>query len=378
MFQVGAEYRARVLRINPLDLSGLQAANLGWGEQRLRLDITMARRGVAALFLQMDLLDGVLFGDNGSFGRPPTISSGLGVSSKQANRAGWRIGLIPGGDPFDVRSYVPELREIEPLRINYAYGEVLLPFGFLRFGRQPIGDIGNISINDGRSGRNRWGVSWYHQSADRFLFGTKLSEVFKRIICGSQYKVDASFDRGLFIGLAYDFLVQDEIYRSTDDLQQVAVQLDWKVKGGSLAGLKLHEFRLTGTLSYRWEKRYETSIFALPLRLRARLGPFRLAADFTYFAGSTRELSAGFSELTGRPVVDQTIAAYGARVVLEGKIGRFTIVGEWAFASGDEDPRPDTPMTMLSWPRDTNLGVLLFEHTLAFQTSLLNCFNGSL
>lgn len=369
VFEIGAEYRMRWLTLRPLDVSGLLVENMSWGEQRVRLDMTLARPGLGALFLQIDALDGVLLGDNGSFGKEPEVSSGLGISSKRANRAGWRVALLPGADPFEPNSYVPALTGIQPLEINYAYGEVNLPFGVIRFGRQPIGTVGSVSLNDGMTGRNRWGVSWYHQSADRVLFGTKLSEVIERLRKGSKHVVDRSMDRGLFFGFAYDFLVQDELYRASDDLQSIAVQLDWRVKDKRLLGIPMHQFRLTSTVSYRWEERYNTGVFGLPVRLNFDWGNFRLSGDVTFIEGSTRELSAGFSELTGRPVVDQKLSAWGARVSVEGKIGPVTLVGEWAYASGDDDPRPETPMTLFSWPRDTNLGLMLFEHTLAFQTA---------
>ena len=367
-FAIKSEYRTRFIRIEPLDLAGLEVAGMGWAEQRLRLDVTLARPGLGAIYLQADLLDGVLFGDNGSFGFEPHVNSGLGIASKQGNRSGWTLGLAEGADPFKPQSYVPVLVPIAPFHINYAYGEILLPFGLVRIGRQPIGDVGTISLNDGRTGRNRWGASWYHQSTDRILFGTKISEAFKKLAGGKNYKIDKSMDNGVFIGAAYDYLVQDELYRSSDDLQQIAFQVDWRAKSLCLGRLKIKNFRFKSTLSYRWEERYKTGIFGIPFQLKMDIGPLRLRADVTLLEGSTRELSAGFAELTARNVVDQRISAVGARVVLEGKVGPVTLVGEWAYASGDEDPRPETPMTMFTWPRDTNLGLLLFERTLAFQS----------
>ena len=76
VFEIGAEYRTRFLTIRPLDVSGLAAENLTWGEQRLRLDLTLARPGLGALFVQLDALDGVLFGDNGSLGRSRRLALG--------------------------------------------------------------------------------------------------------------------------------------------------------------------------------------------------------------------------------------------------------------------------------------------------------------
>jgi hypothetical protein len=366
--KIHPEYRTRFIRIEPLDLAGVEATKLGWAEQRLRMDFTLARRDWAAIHLQVDLLDGVLFGDNGSFGSEPQVNSGLGITSKRPNHAGWAVGIRDGGDPFEVDSYIPRLTGIEPFNINFAYGEVLLPFGVLRIGRQPTGDVGSLGINDGRTGRNHWGASWYHQSSDRVLFGTKISEMFA-LLADDDHVVDSSMDRGVFIGMVYDYLVQDEIVRASDDLQQVAVQLDWRVPATSILGMSIDEFRLTGTVSYRWEERYNTDVFGLPLRLYLGMPNFRLAGDLLFIQGHTRELSVGFSELVGRDVVDQEISGMGARVSAEADLGPVTLRAEWAYASGDADPRPETPLTLFSWARDTNLGLMLFEHTLAFQSA---------
>jgi len=366
--EIRPEYRTRFIRIEPLDLAGVEAANLGWAEQRLRLDWTLARKDWAAIYVQLDVLDGVLFGDNGNFGTEPQVNSGLGITSKRPNHAGWNVGLREGGDPFQPDDYVPRLTGIEPFNINYAYAEVLLPFGVLRIGRQPIGEVGSVSINDGRTGRNRWGASWYHQAADRVLFGTKISELFS-ILSDDDHVVDSSLERGVMMGLVYDYLTQDEIFRATDDLQQVAAQLDWRVPSTQVLGLQIDRFRLTGTVSYRWEERFNTAIFGLPLRLYLDMPNFRLAADVTFVEGSTQELSVGFSELVARDVVDQEISGMGARVSVEGDLGPVTLRAEWAYASGDADPRPESPLTIFSWPRDTNLGLMLFEHALAFQSA---------
>ena len=39
------------------------------------------------------------------------------------------------------------------------------------------------------------------------------------------------------------------------------------------------------------------------------------------------------------------------------------------FASGDADPTTQTPLTQYLWSEDANVGLLLFEHVLAFQTA---------
>jgi len=220
-------------------------------------------------------------------------------------------------------------------------------------------------------------VSSYQNANDRFLFGTKISEAFL-LLADPDHKVSRDRDDGVFLGVVYDLLVNDDIFRSSDDLQQVAVQLDWKLKHFNLAGID-GRFRLTGTLTHRWSETdetcdgddcpYNTSVFAIPLKLELELGDFNFEAQVTFIEGTTRELSAGFSELNNRPIVDQKISSQIARLWFEGKVGPVTLLGVWGYASGDEDPRPETTQTSGMWARDTNMGLLLFEHILAFQSA---------
>lgn len=364
------EYRVRLIRVEPLEVNGTVAKKVAWGEQRFRLDASMGRRGIGAVHIQLDALDGVLFGDNGEFGKSPEPSSGVGIASRQVNLAGWRVGLLEGADPLEADSYGPVLHDIAPININYLYGEVFLPFGVVRIGRQPLSDAGTVSLNDGRSGRNLWGASWYHESVDRLLFGTKISELFGVISEGPTYKIDRSLDNGVFLGLVWDYLVEDQIQVAGDDLQGFSAQLDFRWKHPHVLGDEWGPIRFTATTTYRWDDRFNTSVFALPLRFTMQVADFNLLAEFSYITGTTRELSAGFAALNSQPVTDQDIRLITARVAPELTLAdQVTLRLEWAYAAGDDDPRTTTPLTLSSWPRDTNLGLLLFEHTVAFQTA---------
>lgn len=368
-WKLSAEHRVRLLNVNPLELNGVVAQDVEWTEQRLRLLGTVARVGVAAVHVELDVLDGVMFGDNGSFGGTPDVNSGLGLASKRGNLARWKVGLRPGQDPLEVDSYGLVLEEVEPVQVNFAYGEVRLPIGLLRVGRQPVAEIGEIYANDGRTGRNRWGTSFYHESADRLLFGTKLSEIFRYIAEGDAYTPDSRLDRGIILALVYDHLVEDDAAVASDDLRAFGTQLSLKMPELDLLGSGWRDLELTVNTSYRWDERFSTSIIAVPVRAGISYEAMTLRASGILIDGTTRELSSGFAELTGGNVVDQSIEAKGARVSLEGRMGPVSLVGEWAYASGDDDPRPETPMTIFSWARDTNLGLVLFEHALAFQSA---------
>lgn len=367
--EVHPAYRARFLRIDPLELSGVNAKDVRWVEQRLRVDASAGVAGTAAIHLQVDVLDGVLWGENGSFGREPHVASGLGIASKTGNLAGWNVGLLPGGNPLDMDDYGPVLRPVAPLHVNYAYGEVLFPVGVLRIGRQPMADGASLATHDGRMGRNLWGVSSNHQSADRVLFGTKISELFRLLVEGDEYTPDTRLDRGVLLGLAYDVLVQDDIISAEDDLRGFAAQLSMKLDESDFLGPAIKDMELTGTVRSLWDERFRTSILAFPVRAGATLGPIDLRADMVIVDGSTRELAAGFAEFTSEEVEDQSLEAMAARVQARWSPGPMHFLAEYSYASGDEDPRVTTPQTSMSWARDSNLGLLLFEHALAFQSA---------
>ncbi|MDP6946378.1 MAG: hypothetical protein QF464_19675, partial [Myxococcota bacterium] len=258
MIEVRPEYRVRAIHIAPIDVNGVGVRDVSWFEQRLRLDTTFAKPGVGGIFVQADILDGVLFGDNGRYGAEPQVNSGLGLASKQPNQAGWTIGLMDESRALDMDAYGPVLRPIDPLRINYLYGEVLFPFGVLRVGRQPITETGAIAVHDGRSHRNRWGVSHYHQAADRILFGTKISELFRMLVEGDAYVPDRSLDSGVTLGLVYDFLVEDDLADFADDMHMVAAQIAWRCDDEALLGPLFHDIVASISFVYRWDQRYRS------------------------------------------------------------------------------------------------------------------------
>ena len=127
------------------------------------------------------------------------------------------------------------------------YGEVLLPIGILRVGRMPMSDGALLATNDGRLGGNLWGVSQHHQSPDRVPFGTKISEIWRMAQLGDDYVPDTNMNRGVTLGLVYDFLVQDSIATPDDDLQGFAAQLAWKEERATWLGLNVRGLELTGT-----------------------------------------------------------------------------------------------------------------------------------
>lgn len=223
-----AEYRVETVYLNPVALNGTLTDSMSYTQQRLRLDAGLQVPDWVRIVTQFDLLNGVLFGDNGDYpggldaneglsGQPPEPENGLSLTSRWPNNATWGIGLVNPADPLNPDSYGPVLRSVQPVRVNRVYGEVMLPFGLLRVGRQPAAFGPGMSLHDG-SRSNRWGVSKYSVTADRFLFATKVSEAFRMIGAGPDFQPDRSMDEGVFLAVAYDQVVNDDVYRSSDDL----------------------------------------------------------------------------------------------------------------------------------------------------------------
>lgn len=365
---LGAEYRVRTLYVDPYDLSGTEVQDAQWTEQRLRMDLGFKWPKVGGVFVQLDLVDGVLFGDNGDYGGNPAPISGLAITSRAPNSAGWDIGLIPGRDPLNADNYAPVLVPIEPIRVNHAYGEVYLPFGLLRVGRQPVTIGASISAHDG-SRTNRWGVSTYSEVADRVLFGTKIDEVIKVLTEPDGYVADPSIDNGVLMIFAWDWQVQDDIFNSADDLNQITFGLQWRVKNADWLGVEWKDLMLSALMVHKLSDEFETAIWAFPFRAKATIGPVALDLQYTVFTGGTREISEGFAVLSSKPPGRQDVLAMGASAVIDVLLDPVTATLEFDYATGDADPRSTTALTTFTFARDTNVGLLLFDHILAFESA---------
>ncbi len=370
-FTAAADYQVRSVRINPLDLSGDTVRETIWTEQRLRLDLGWELSRVAAVHVQLDALDGVLFGDNGKYGGDPAPNSGVNLASKRPNVTRWDVGLLPGGDPLDPDGYGPVLVKADPIEVNYAYGEVYLPLGLLRFGRQPITDGGFITSHDGGR-RNRWGASEFNDTADRLLFATKLSEYYRVAAEGDDYVPDRSRDSGVFFASWYDWYNQGLVYQSSDDLRQIGngvqlkkAQADWL--GLDWRGLEFHTY-----LVHLRDEQFDSRIYSIPLRLKGSVeDTVDIHIQTIVVMGETREISEGFSLLGGATegAAPQKIRSGGAQVIADVTLGDFVLTFEFDYASGDANPGSDTAITKFGFARDFNVGLLLFERILRFESA---------
>jgi hypothetical protein len=358
--RVGAEYRANFLYINPINLSSETDRRVSWIEHRLRFDFTGDWQDKVRVVTSVDALDGTLWGDNGSFDGDPAKNSGTNVDTKNPNDARPCVGVRNGGDPLQASSYGYTLCDGNPLFIRKAYGEVLLPVGLLRVGRQSVNVGTGVQAADGDGRPNRFGFSRTGNIVDRVLFATKPLEALK-----PPELRDRDENHGLVWALVYDRVVTDDPMYFGSNVHQAGTAFRY---GADELG------PLTDGLAqvyyvHRWDYLYDTAINALGARSFAHLGDFYGGFDFAFNFGTTREVSEAYRFLTNDPAVDQPVRQMGARVVVRYDRPLFSAYLELDYASGNPDPTTRQPLTQYSFAPDTNVGLLLFKHILDYQTA---------
>lgn len=358
-FRGAAEYRANGVFIKPLDLNGTRDRNFGDIEHRLRLDGAVDYDDKIRLWTSVDVLDGVLWGDNGNLGQAPEPTTGANVSTTNPNIATSCITLRPGDPPTEPRSYHLGLCPADPIYVRRVYGDVITPIGLFRIGRQPFTEGNSIAVNDGDGRKNRFGFARRGNSADRILFATKPLEAFK-----PPDLRDKTETNGTFLILAYDQLVTDDPMRFAANLHGWVTAVRWLApehRYGSDAEVRLYH-------AYRWSTDNDTGVSAFGARAMSRFGDFAAGAEASFITGSTREIANAVRVVTNDPPVAQDILQFGARGVVRWDKPLFSLYLETDYASGDSDPQVRTPLTQFRFAEDANVGLLLFEHVLAYQS----------
>ena len=359
-FRGGVEYRANAVSIRPLDLSGTRDRNYANIEHRLRLDGAIDYEDKIRVVTSVDLLDGVLWGDNGTLGSTPEPTSGAKVSTNNPNVATACITQRPGEPSTAPGSYHFGLCQGDPVFVRRLYGDLVTPIGLFRIGRQAFTEGASIAVNDGDGRKNRFGFARRGNSVDRVLFATKPLEAFK-----APLDRDASETKGLFLILAYDRLVTGDPMKFSDDLHNYITAVRFLAphhRLGSDAELRLFH-------AYRWSGANDTAINAFGGRAMSTFGEVTAGIEGTLVAGQTSEVSNAFRVITNDPAVSQAVTQFGARGVVRWDRPLFTAYFEMDYASGDSDPQTRTPLTQFRFAEDTNVGLLLFKHVLAYQTA---------
>ncbi len=315
-FRAGAEYRAQFLYINPIGLNSEADRETSWIEHRLRLDAAVDYRDKVRVVLSSDVLDGVLWGDNGDFGGTPSSNSGINVSTKNPNVTRPCVGLT-GPDALDANSYSYTVCPQEPIKIRKAYGEVSLPFGLLRIGRQPVNLGMGVQAADGDGRPNRFGISRTGSVVDRVLFATKPLEAFK-----PKEQRSTSANEGLILALAYDRWVTDNPENLGRSLHQWDTALRFLAPRYAFGS----DLLLSVYHAHRWDSTYNTKVNSLGGRLTSRFlnDHLHVGIDLGANLGTTREVAEAYKVINNDPVIDQKIKQFGAR---RGAVGRALVLG---------------------------------------------------
>lgn len=358
---LNAEYRANLLYIRPVSLNTYTNRNTHWIEHRTRLDLQADWQDKVKLIFSADLFDGVLWGDNGDFGGDPSSNYGISASARNPNVTRPCVAVAGGGDPLDADSYGYTLCEQDAVRVRKLYTQISTPIGAFRIGRQPIIAGAGVQANDGEGRTNRFGFARTGNMVDRVLFATKPLEAFK-----PKDKRNLSESEGLLLALGYDRIVTDSPQLFADDVNQFFSALIFAAPEHPLGTNLL----ATAFFVHRWNPSNATAINVTGLRANTSFkGGISAGFDVAYNFGTTREVAEAYKFITNDPVIDQAIGQLGARAVVRYDNSWLTAYLEFDYASGDPDPNVTTPLSQFVFAEDTNVGLLLFEHVLAFQTA---------
>lgn len=369
---LGAEYRAQGTYINPISVNTINERRIGFIEHRLRLDAGVDYDEKVKIVTSIDVLDGVLWGDNGTVGLEPEPEAGTTVNTRSPNEATPCIGYKggDGGDPLNGDDYGFLLCDQKVFQLRRLYGDVVTPIGLVRIGRQAftLGDGIQGATGDGR--HNRFGIARRGQYVDRIAFGTKPLEVLK-----PDEERDLGEQEGFFVTLVYDHLVSDELQLFNDDERQVGGSVFYRDKEYPVG----QDLEAQVYYVHRWSDAQSTNVNIFGGRAISRFGPVYVGVEAAANIGSTREIAEAYKVITNDPVVDQNIRQVGARLVArydwpvvragEPRQPGLSAYIEIDYASGDADPLARTDLTQFVWSPDMNVGLLMFEHILYFQTA---------
>jgi len=355
-----AEYRSMYTFINPITLNSEEHRNYNALEHRLRFSGIFDWDETVKLNMSIDAFDGVLWGDNGTFGGDPSSDSGLQVTTKDPNNVKACIKWDGEGDRLQPSSYSYGLCEADLIRLRRLYGQVTTPIGALRVGRQPVSTGMTVQVATGDGRKNRFGVAYEGDYVDRVLFATKPLEAFK-----PEGARNTSETEGLITAILYDRWVSDTAHIWGDDVHQVGTGIVYREPDLGF----VEDFNFQLSYVHRWNQRYGTKVHSVAGRSMARLGDVHVGVDMCSNFGTTREVSDAYSVITSDPIVDQEILQYAARGVVRYDQPMWTAYMEVDYASGDGDPLARTPLSAVTFSYDTNVGLLLFEHILRYQSA---------
>jgi hypothetical protein len=395
-------YRVRSIGMYNLDTRPDNTDRFSFVEQRLRVNTQLhpTRRSVIAA--QINVLDGVIYGDNGGYGEGEVQrNSGVYLKPNQPNLATYKVRhtgdvffdengnvIQPAHSRFisDPAGYIDDTTGYElvpqaPIEIQRLWGRVFLHFAGIQIGRAPLNFAGGgISANDGETPPD-FGVSKYGTTYDQIAFVTKPLEGIKLLMSGGDSSVvDPSQDRGLFFSIMMAKLSEGRPETDYDDANQVALQFSYL--NPDLAITDSGKDRLRADFSYVdiGQKSYDTDMSAFLGFVSLRLSDFLIQMESLYATGHSREFDLAQVESPAGsyasiflgednfPVAAKKVTQLGLRSILQYKIGRQIFELEFDYATGDDDISDDN-ITVTIFAPETKVGLILFPQLMAFETA---------
>src|SRR5690606_11886614 len=132
---------------------------------------------------------------------------------------------------------------------------------------------------------------------------------------------------------------------------------------------KRQAFQVQGNYSHRWNRQYDTNINIFGLRSIYSIDKFTVGAEGNWITGRTREVSEALALINSDPIIRQRINQWGGRGVVRWDEPEWAAYLEIDYASGDRDPNPGSDLTQFVFSEDTNVGLLMFERVLAFESA---------
>lgn len=343
--ELGAELRAEATHVDELDLTGTELTTF---EQRLRAEAALDDGDRLRLVVSVDALDGVPWGAARTEPGPRLEGPRAGIGFLDVDYRG----PDAADDP---RAWGLALGPAPAATWRSAFGEAWLPFGRLRFGRQPAVRGSTLLGADGDGRRNRFGVDHGGDRVDRV-------ELLVRPLVPLGAPPDEE-ERGLGVTVAYDRLEASASGAGVRQRAGATVRL--------LAPLPTVEqvFDVGATARVLWGGDGDAVGSELEGLVMIRARELSLGFDGVLEQGESERAARSLAPLLGVPVRAARVRRWGSRSVLRWDSTRVTAYVELDTASGDGDPDPGSDLTRFTFPRDANVGLLLFERVLQYASA---------
>jgi hypothetical protein len=387
-FDLDGYYRTRAYYIHnlfPRDSAvGEATRDTSFLVHRLRLEPIVRISSMVVLHVQMDALDGALWGENAGLNSVALFATDTSVTP----RAG--VDFATGA------AFIPSLL------VKRAWLEVALPVGTLRVGRMPSNWGMGLLANGGDGFDDDFGENHGGSTNDRILFATKPFSLAKTILGAD--KTDHPFT----IAYAYDKIsttpldvagdedplsraassawldrrrdedgdgregedpidqldndgdgLTDEDPPGSDDVNEHVFVAIWNQPNAWIVS-RDDDLKLGTYIVYRTQQTTESKVLIVDLYGKLLIGPWYAEGEWLTIRGATKAIPLGVRAKKAR--------IYGGvgRVGWLGK--RFHVIAEAGFASGDDEIQDET-FTRRPLHSDYNVGLLLYEEVLAEGTA---------